>query len=52
MIVHEGTYWFGEGRYGMHSELLGIEVKCLGGGPRHPDDGHMSGRNMLVTTVQ
>jgi hypothetical protein len=29
-----------------------LEVKCLGGGPRHPKDDHMSGRNMLVTAVQ
>jgi hypothetical protein len=27
----------------MHNELLGTEVKCLGGDPRHPEGGHMSG---------
>jgi len=25
----------------MHNEPFGIEVKCLGGGSRRPEDGHM-----------
>ena len=29
-----------------------LELKCLGEDPRRPEDGHMSGRNILVTTVQ